>query len=229
MAEKTKDVAGFQHVLYQRDTYPLTEVEQRSYDFYQWLDGRRTVREISDKPVSKEVIDNLVLAASTAPSGAHKQPWTFCAVSSTEMKKRIREAAEKEEYESYHGRMSERWKDDLKPIGTDWNKPFLEKAPWLVILMKRVFERDDNGEKTNNYYVNESVGIAAGMFIAAIHNAGLVTLTHTPSPMNFLTKILGRPENERPFLLLPVGYPEDEVYVPDLKRKPIEDISVYYE
>ena len=228
MAQKTKNVAGHEHILYTRETYPLSEVEERSNSFYEWLDERRTVREISDRPVSKRVIENLIMAASTAPSGAHKQPWTFCAVSNHEMKKRIREAAEKEEYDSYNGRMSDRWLEDLKAFGTDWNKPFLEKAPWLVILMKRVYETED-GKKANNYYVNESVGIAAGMFISAIHHAGLVTLTHTPSPMNFLSKILGRPENERPFLLLPVGYPEEEVYVPNITRKPLDQVSTFYE
>lgn len=228
MAQKTKNVAGHEHILYTRETYPLSEVEERSNSFYEWLDERRTVREISDRPVSKRVIENLIMAASTAPSGAHKQPWTFCAVSNHEMKKRIRDAAEKEEYDSYNGRMSDRWLEDLKAFGTDWNKPFLEKAPWLVILMKRVYETED-GKKANNYYVNESVGIAAGMFISAIHHAGLVTLTHTPSPMNFLSKILGRPENERPFLLLPVGYPEEEVYVPNITRKPLDQVSTFYE
>lgn len=223
-----KEVEGHPHIRYERDTYPLEEVEQRSREFYEWLDNRRTVRDISDKPVSKEVINNLIMAGSTAPSGAHKQPWTFCAISNSELKKKIREAAEQEEYDSYHGRMSERWIKDLKPIGTDWHKPFIEEAPWVIIIFKRVFERID-GEKNNNYYVNESVGIACGMIISAIHKAGLVTLTHTPSPMNFLTKILERPENERPYLLLPIGYPKEEVYVPHLKRKELEEVAVFYE
>lgn len=227
MMEK-KEINGHVHVSYQRDTYDLSEAEQRAEDYYQWLDTRRTVREISDKPVSKALIESLIMAGSTAPSGAHKQPWTFCAISNPKMKKAIREAAEKEEYDSYHGRMSERWIKDLEQIGTDWNKPFLEEAPWLIVIFKRVFELVD-GEKNNNYYVNESVGIACGMIISAIHNAGLVTLTHTPSPMNFLTKILERPDNERPYLLLPVGYPQDEVFVPDLQRKALEDVAVFYE
>ena len=211
-----------------RDTYELKEAEQRAKSFYEWLDGRRTVRDISDKSVSKRLIEDLIMAGSTAPSGAHKQPWTFCAISNPEIKKAIREAAEKEEYDSYNGRMSERWIKDLEPIGTDWHKPFLEEAPWLIIVFKRVYEMVD-GEKSNNYYVNESVGIACGMVISAIHKAGLVTLTHTPSPMNFLTKILNRPDNERPYLLLPVGYPKDEVYVPDLERKSLEEVAVFYE
>ncbi len=225
---KKKEINGHIHVSYERDTYPLKEATKRSEDYFHWLDTRRTVREISDKPIPKELIENLIMAGSTAPSGAHKQPWTFCAVSSPEIKKAIREAAEKEEYEGYHGRMSDRWLDDLKAFGTDWNKPFLEEAPWLIVIFKRVYEIE-NGEKTNNYYVNESVGIACGMIISAIHNAGLVTLTHTPSPMNFLTKILKRPENERPYLLLPIGYPKDDVFVPDLKRKPLHEVAVFYE
>lgn len=229
MSKDTIDIKGFEHVRYEREIYPIEEVEQKSKEFYSWIDGRRTVREISDRPVSKEVIDNLIMAASTAPSGAHKQPWTFCAVSNPELKKRIREAAEKEEYDSYNGRMSDRWLQDLRPFATDWHKPFLEKAPWLVILFKRVYETNEAGEKQNNYYVNESVGIAAGMFITAIHKAGLVTLTHTPSPMNFLSSVLERPGNERPFLLLPVGYPEDEVYVPKIERKELKDVAVFYE
>ncbi len=224
-----KDINGYPHVRYVRDTYSIEEAEERSKAYYEWLDTRRTVREISDKPIPKSIIENLIMAGSTAPSGAHKQPWTFCAIANQEIKKMIREAAEKEEYDSYHGRMSDRWLKDLEPIGTDWNKPFLEEAPWLIVVFKRVFESDGTGEKANNYYVNESVGIACGMIISAIHKAGLVTLTHTPSPMNFLTKILGRPENERPYLLLPIGYPKDEVMVPDLKRKPLDEVAVFYE
>lgn len=223
-----KEIKGHAHVSYERDTYSPEVAEQRAREYYEWLDTRRTVRDISDKPVSKTLIEHLIMAGSTAPSGAHKQPWTFCAISNAELKKAIREAAEKEEYDSYHGRMSERWIKDLEPIGTDWNKPFLEEAPWLIIIFKRVYETE-NGERNNNYYVNESVGIACGMIISAIHKAGLVTLPHTPSPMNFLTKILERPDNERPYLLLPIGYPKDEVYVPDLARKPLEDVAVFYE
>ena len=223
-----KEIKGHLHVSYVRDVYDLKEAESRAQAYYEWLDTRRTVRDISDKPVSKELIESLIMAGSTAPSGAHKQPWTFCAISNQEIKKAIREAAEKEEYDSYHGRMSERWIKDLEPIGTDWNKPFLEEAPWLIVIFKRVFEMVD-GEKNNNYYVNESVGIACGMIISAIHKAGLVTLTHTPSPMNFLTKILNRPDNERPYLLLPIDYPKDEVFVPDLQRKPLEEVAVFYE
>lgn len=225
---KTIEIKGHPHESYSPDTYPEAEMLQRSKDYFEWIDRRRTVREISDKPVPREIIDNILKTASTAPSGAHKQPWTFCVVSSADIKSKIRAAAEEEERESYANRMSERWLDDLKPIGTDDVKPFLESAPYLIIVFKRVFERDEDGIKYNNYYVNESVGIASGFLISAIHNAGLVTLTHTPSPMNFLQEILKRPENERAFLLLPVGYAEDEVFVPKLSRKPLEEVAVYY-
>jgi iodotyrosine deiodinase len=214
---------------FQTETVSEEELVKRSLAHFEWIDTRRTVRDISDKAVPKEVLENLIKAASTAPSGAHKQPWTFCVVSNAEMKKAIRAAAEKEEYDSYHGRMSERWKKDLAPLGTDWNKPFLTNSPYLIIVFKKVYERDENGEKHNNYYVNESVGLACGFLIEAIHKAGLVTLTHTPSPMNFLTKILERPENERPFLLLPVGYAKEDATVPDLERKPLEEVSAWYE
>ena len=203
------------------------EMLQQSKDYNAHLDQRRSVRDFSDKPVPKEIIENIIKTASTAPSGAHKQPWTFCVVSDPEIKKQIRIAAEQEEKESYDSRMSERWKEDLEPLGTDWKKPFLETAPYLVIVFKRVHETID-GEKRNNYYVNESVGLACGMFISAVHNAGLVTLTHTPSPMKFLTNILNRPENERPFLLLPVGYPTENCKVPKLERKELKDVMIEY-
>lgn len=188
---------------------------------------RRSVRDFSDKPVSFETVKNIIMTAATAPSGAHKQPWTFCLVSNPEMKMKIREAAEKEEYESYNNRMSEKWLKDLEPIGTDWNKPFLETAPYLIVIFKRAFEYV-NDEKWQNYYVNESVGIACGMLINAIHNAGLITLTHTPSPMNFLTKILNRPDNERPYLLLPIGYADENAKVPNLTRKSFEEVCVEF-
>ena len=224
-----KEINGFEYMLYEKKTYEPAVALQHSRDYYQWLDRRRTVRDFSDRPVPRELIENLILSASSAPSGAHKQPWRFCAVSNPGIKKEIRKAAEKEEYESYHGRMSERWLKDLQPLGTDWHKPFLEIAPWLIIVFKKAYEWGEKGEKTNNYYVNESVGLAAGFLLTAIHNAGLVALTHTPSPMNFLVKILNRPDNERPFLLIPVGYPAEDVYVPRLQRRPLEEISEFYE
>lgn len=224
-----KEINGFEYMLYEKKTYEPAVALQHSRDYYQWLDRRRTVRDFSDRQVPRELIENLILSASSAPSGAHKQPWRFCAVSNPGIKKEIRKAAEKEEYESYHGRMSERWLKDLQALGTDWHKPFLEIAPWLIIVFKKAYEWGEKGEKTNNYYVNESVGLAAGFLLTAIHNAGLVALTHTPSPMNFLVKILNRPDNERPFLLIPVGYPAEEVYVPRLQRRPLEEISEFYE
>ncbi len=203
------------------------EMRQRTTDFYEFMDRRRSLRVFSDKPVPKEVIENLIRTASTAPSGAHQQPWTFCAISSSEIKTKIREAAEKEEYDNYHGRMSDRWLKDLLPFGTDHIKPFLEIAPWLIVVMKRSYELVD-GEKKNNYYATESVGIATGFLLAAIHNAGLVALTHTPSPMNFLAKVLERPENEKPFLLIPVGYAAEGTEVPKLERKVLDEVAVFY-
>jgi len=182
----------------------------------------------SDKEVPLQVMENIIMAASTAPSGAHKQPWSFCLVSNPGLKAKIRKAAEAEEYENYHGRMSEEWLADLQPFDTNWHKPFLETAPYLIVLFKKAYDLDDDGQKSKNYYVNESVGIAAGFLLTAIHYAGLVALTHTPSPMNFLRDILERPANERPFLLIPVGYPAKDAKVPVLERKSKEDILFYY-
>jgi len=202
---------------------------ERSRHFYYYMEQRRSLRFFSDKSVAREVIENIIMTASSAPSGAHKQPWTFCVVSNPEIKKVIRDAAEKEEYENYHGRMSEEWLKDLKQFETDWHKPFLEIAPYLIIVFKKAYEQDEDGEKHKHYYVNESVGLAGGFLLTAIHNAGLVALTHTPSPMAFLQKILNRPENERPFLLIPVGYPPEDARVPKLKRKSKEEVMVFYE
>lgn len=204
------------------------EMVKRTDDFYQNLNLRRSVRDFSDRDVPKEVIEKIIMTASSAPSGAHKQPWTFCAVSDPTIKSEIKIAAEKEEYESYHNRMSDEWLEALKPIGTNWEKPFLEIAPWLIIIFKKAYDLDEQGNKSKNYYVNESVGIASGFLISAIHQAGLVTLTHTPSPMNFLQKILNRPENERPYLLLPVGYPSEDAQVPNFGRKSAEEVIRWY-
>lgn len=219
-----KLINDFQHIKCAQKILPIETVQQQANDCYQHLDSRRTIRDFSDKPVPKSVIETLILTASTAPSGAHKQPWTFCAIQDPSVKTAIRAAAEKEEYESYTHRMSEQWLKDLAPIGTDWQKPFLEIAPWLIV----VFAQSTGLQKEKHYYVQESVGIACGFLIAAIHNAGLATLTHTPSPMNFLKTVLKRPDNERPFLLLPVGYPAEDVYVPNIHRKSLEDIAVFY-
>ncbi|MEM6722792.1 MAG: nitroreductase family protein [Bacteroidota bacterium] len=217
-----------EHIPYSRPVLEASTLIENSTQYYQSIDQRRSVRDFSDRPVPKAVIENLIRTAASAPSGAHKQPWTFCAVSNAALKSKIREAAEAEEYESYHGRMSETWLKDLEPIGTDWNKPFLEIAPWLIILFKKSYDMEE-GERKKNYYVMESVGIAAGFLISAIHQAGLVTLTHTPSPMNFLQKILDRPNNEKPFLLLPVGYPADDATVPDFERKSLDEVSIWFE
>jgi len=213
---------------YSKPFVAAADMLKKSVDNYLWLNQRRTVRDISNTPVAKEVIDQILLSAGTAPSGAHKQPWTFCAVSNAALKTQIRAAAEKEEKESYENRMSDEWLKDLAPLGTDWQKPFLEEAPWLIIVFRKAYELE-NGVKGNTYYSQESVGIACGFLIQAIHHAGLVTLTHTPSPMGFLSQLLGRPENERPFLLLPVGYPKPEAMVPNLERKSLNEIAVYYE
>jgi len=223
-----KLINGYPFIKYSRETYDRDEMVNRSADFAAWMDNRRTCRDFSDRQVARKIIENIILAASTAPSGAHKQPWTFCVVSDPEIKKQIRLAAEKEEKESYDGRMSDEWLKDLAPIGTNWQKPFLETAPYLIIVFKRSYEFEDDGRKHQNYYVTESVGIACGFLLAAIHHAGLVALTHTPSPMNFLCKILNRPENEKPFLLIPVGYAAEECWVPDLRRKELKEIALWY-
>ncbi len=199
----------------------------RSRDFYELMNARRTLRDFSDQPVPREVIENVIMTASSAPSGAHKQPWHFCVVADPAVKKAIREAAEAEEYQNYHGRMTEEWLEDLLPFGTDWHKPFLETAPYLIVVFKRLHDVVGT-EKRKNYYVPESVGIACGFLLAAIHQAGLVALTHTPSPMNFLQKILNRPDEERPFLLIPVGYPAENATVPDLQRKGKEAVMTFY-
>ena len=225
---KTKLIDGYPFVSYSKETFSAEEMTKRSNEFYEWMDKRRTVRDFSDKPVPKEVIEKIVLTASTAPSGAHKQPWTFCIVSDPEIKSQIRIEAEKEEFESYNGRMPEEWKADLLPLQTDWKKEFLEIAPYLIIVFKRSYELKEDGGKHHNYYVTESCGIACGFLLAAIHHAGLAALTHTPSPMNFLSKVLNRPENEKPYLLVPVGYPAKECWVPDLKRKAIESVTEWY-
>ncbi len=221
-------VDGFKHIRHTQECYSESEIISRTKNYYEWLNKRRSVRDFSDKPIPIEIIENIIKAASTSPSGANKQPWTFCLVESADIKKKIREAAEEEERKSYAERMSDEWLEDLKHLGTNADKPFLETAPYLIIAFKRPFEYDVDGKKHQNYYVNESVGLACGFLITAIHNAGLVTLTHTPSPMRFLEKILNRPDNERAFLLLPVGYAAEKVYVPNINRKSLNEVMKVY-
>ena len=194
--------------------------------FYETLRQRRSVRLFSDRPVPREVIENLIRAAGTAPSGANKQPWRFVAVQDPALKKEIREGAEAEEREFYFRRANQQWLADLRAIGTDEHKPFLEIAPWLIVVFKLMKDDDPHNPSDQVYYVNESVGIAVGMLLAAAHFAGLVALTHTPSPMKFLAPILKRPDYERPYLLIPIGYPADDCLVPDLQRKSLEQIMV---
>lgn len=206
---------------------PGDTAADRGSEFFELMDRRRSVRMFSDAPVDETLIELAVKTASTAPSGAHKQPWTFVATNDPAIKGQIREAAEEEERVNYlENRMNEEWQRTLAPLGTDHHKEFLEIAPWIVVLFEQRYEVRADGEKAKNYYVKESCGLAAGLFVAALQNMGLATLTHTPSPMAFLSKVLGRPENERPFVLFPVGYPLPGVQVPDLERKPLEDILV---
>lgn len=206
---------------------PAEPPEAAAQRFYDLMRRRRSVRHFSDRPVSEDVIRAVVAAAGTAPSGANKQPWRFVAVRDPALKRQIRLGAEAEEREFYARRATPQWLADLAPLGTDHDKPFLEVAPWLIVVFK-LMKQDPGpgGEQGAVYYVNESVGIATGLLLAAIHHAGLVALTHTPSPMAFLARILGRPEHERPFLLIPVGYPAPDCLVPDIARKPIEDVLV---
>lgn len=215
---------------FEPETYPEEEMIQKSQKFYEWAKKRRSIREFSDKPVSREIIENIILTAGSAPNGANKQPWTFAVVSDPEVKHKIRVAAEIEEKELYLHKISDEWRRDLAPLGTDWHKPFIDIAPYLIIVFKQNYYYDpETKQQGKHYYVNESVGIAVGMLIMAIHNAGLVTLTHTPSPMGFLGEILERPKNEKAFVLLPVGYPAENVTVP-LKatiKKSLSDIMIW--
>jgi nitroreductase len=206
--------------------FPSDEQLVRAREFFELCNRRRTVRDFSSKPVSRELLETLIRTAGTAPSGANKQPWRFIVVTDTELKRKIRIAAEKEEKQNYEHRMSQEWLDDLAVLGTDWHKEFLEVAPALIAVFSIEYDRD--GERTRrNYYVQESVGLAVGFLILAIHNAGLVSLTHTPSPMHFLRELLNRPSNERPFVLIPVGYPAENVTVPNIQRKQLGDISFW--
>lgn len=206
---------------------PETEMRQRAADFYAQMKRRRTVRDYSDRPVPRDIIETCLLAAGTAPSGANQQPWHFVVVSDPVIKRQIWAAAEAEEREFYERRATEEWLDALAPLGTDAHKPFLETAPYLIAIFAQSYGIGPDGEKIKHYYVQESVGIATGMLITALHQAGLATLTHTPSPMNFLNEILDRPGNERPFLLLVVGYPAENTQVPQIDKKDLEDIAAF--
>ncbi|HSU81963.1 MAG TPA: nitroreductase family protein [Thermoanaerobaculia bacterium] len=201
---------------------------RRAQAFYEEMDRRRSVRFFSPDPVPRELIETAIRTASTAPSGAHRQPWRFVVVGDPALKREIRVAAEAEEYESYAGgRMPGEWLEALAPLGTTWEKPFLETAPWIVVVFEELYGLDPDGRKRKNYYPKESVGIACGLLIAALHHMGLATLTHTPSPMAFLSRLLGRPANEKPFILFPVGYPAPDAEVPGLRRKGLEEVSVW--
>lgn len=203
------------------------EVERRAAAFFDSMDQRRTVRRFAPDPVPRAAVEAAIRTASTAPSGAHQQPWTWVVVSDPELKARIREAAEAEERDFYDHRAPPDWLEALRPIGTDFHKSHITDAPYVVVLFKQSYGGGPNGERRTHYYATESCGIAAGFFIAAVHQMGLATLTHTPSPMGFLSELLGRPANEKPFLLMPVGYPAPDARVPDLTRKSLEEVSVW--
>jgi nitroreductase len=206
---------------------PVDEMKRRATAFYADIRRRRTVREFSDRQVPLEVITDCLLAAGTAPNGANLQPWHFVVVSDPSIKREIREEAEKAEYDFYHRKAPKEWLDALAPFGTDENKPYLEIAPYLIVIFAQSYAVLPEGRKVKHYYAQESVGIATGFLIAALHNAGLVSLTHTPSPMGFLNRLLGRPPNERPFLILVVGYPSDHARVPAITKKPLEEIATF--
>ncbi len=209
---------------------PEPEMRRRAQAFFQLLNARRSVRHFASDPVPRELIELAIATASTAPSGAHRQPWRFVAISDPELKRQIRIAAEAEERRSYEGgRMPPEWLEALVPLGTDWHKPYLEIVPWIVVVFEEVHGHAPDGRKRTNYYVKESVGIACGLFITALHHLGLATLTHTPSPMNFLSKLLRRPDHERPYILFPIGYPALDAMVPNLRRKPLEQVAVWHE
>lgn len=218
---------GYASVPYQTERRSFDEMTDRSRSFLDLMNDRRSIRDFSPDPVPRSLIEAAIGTAATAPSGAHRQPWTFVVVGDPSLKARIRTAAEEEERQNYEGgRLPPEWRDALAPLGTDWQKPYLETAPWLVVLFEQRYTVKPDGETLKNYYVKESIGIAAGLFVAALHNMGLATLTHTPSPMAFLTRILERPENERPSVLFPIGFPAEGCRVPDLQRKALDEVMV---
>jgi nitroreductase len=207
--------------------YPVDEMRRRAREFYEELQRRRSVRSFSDRPVPREVIEDCLRAAGTAPSGANQQPWHFVVVSDPEVKRRIREEAEKVEHAFYHERAVPEWLAAVAPMGTDERKPYLEIAPYLIVIFAISYAGGEDAGRAKHYYVMESVGIATGLLVAAVHHAGLVSLTYTPSPMGFLNSTLGRPPNERPFLILAVGYPAEDATAPVLDRKPLEEIAIF--
>lgn len=207
--------------------YPEEEMRRRARTLREELSGRRSIREFSDRPVPRDIIEQCLRTAGSAPSGANMQPWKFVAIADPAVKRRIREAAEEEERHFYEHRASQQWLDALAPLGTDAEKPFLEKAPWLIAIFEERWGTGEDGQRRKHYYPTESVGLASGFLLAALHHAGLATLTHTPSPMKFMNRILERPAHERPFLLLVTGYPADGVTVPDIGRKGLDEIAVF--
>ena len=208
--------------------FTIEEIHFRSLEYYKNMKKRRTVRDFSERHVPIGIIENCIRTADTAPNGANLHPWHFVIISRADIKRRIRNAAEKEEAKFYNSRATKEWLEAIAPLGTNEKKPFLEKAPYLIAIFAKTHGLTDQGEITKNYYVNESVGIATGLLISALHQSGLVSLTHTPSPMGFLNKILNRPKNERPFLILVVGFPTENAKVPDIKRKSLQEITSYY-
>ena len=204
--------------------YPPEQMREQAAQFYELMAQRRSVRDFSDRPVPRKLIEDAIRTAGTAPSGANQQPWQFVAVDDPDLKQEIREAVEDEEKKTYEERMPDEWREALAPLGTDWQKPYLTTAPWIVVCFAEPYGVDEDGEKQTHYYVQESVGIACGLFITALHHMGLATLTHTPAPMGFLRNILDRPDHERPYILFPVGYPADGATVPDIDKKPLDEI-----
>jgi len=221
------ETSAFNPVPLDFDRLGPDEARERSQAFLDLMRARRSVRHFSSEPVARELIENALRTAGTAPSGANQQPWTFVVVEDAAVKAEIRRAAEHEEELLYTERAGEEYLDAIEPIGTDWIKPHITDAPCLVVVFEQPYGYEPDGSKRKHYYVRESVGIAVGFLLASLHAAGLATLTHSPAPMGFLARILERPENERPFILIPVGYPAEDAVVPDLERKPLEEISVF--
>jgi len=213
---------SFKKLQFQKITFE--EMDYNANQFFQRLSSRRSVRDFSTDDFPIDIIKNCIKSASTAPSGANKQPWHFVIVKDPKIKRKIRKAAEIEEKEFYGRRAPKEWLDDLNQFGTDWNKPFLEEAPYLIVIFSKKFDMNDDGTNKKNYYVSESVGIASGLLLTALHNAGLVTLTHTPSPMAFLSDILNRPPSDKPYLIIPVGFPSENAEVPNIKKKTFKEI-----